>query len=147
MPTPHDDVMVRRCVSCSRQVDPALPLGHVCVLCRGWPGIVYVDWGDCPLPRWRRWVANGLTYAGNRLMRWRAFEASAWCLSKACAVLTEALRERWPYGSPGSEEARVLGCLCPVVDNRHGRGIPRSTGPRWCVARACQLHYWGWTDA
>lgn len=31
--------------------------------------------------------------------------------------------ERIP--NPGSPEAVELGCLCPVLDNHHGQGIPK----------------------
>lgn len=36
--------------------------------------------------------------------------------------MTEQLIEEWPEGAPGSDEARRRGCLCPVLDNAHGKG-------------------------
>lgn len=27
-----------------------------------------------------------------------------------------------PIPNPGSDKARELGCICPVLDNAHGRG-------------------------
>lgn len=53
-----------------------------------------------------------------------------------------------PTPPPGSPEAVALGCLCPVLDNAHGRGaaLRDSTGrvqpnePLYWVADACPLH-------
>lgn len=30
--------------------------------------------------------------------------------------------------NPGSEEAQEQGCICPVMDNNHGQGIPDGKG-------------------
>lgn len=35
----------------------------------------------------------------------------------------------------GSDEARKLGCICPVLDNCHGHG----DGPFWIII-GCPLH-------
>ena len=37
--------------------------------------------------------------------------------------------------SPGSDAAQEQGCLCPVLDNGHGRG----DGPFW-INVECPLH-------
>jgi hypothetical protein len=43
-----------------------------------------------------------------------------------------------PTPPPGSQEALDLGCLCPVVDNCHGRGV----APGIFVYREdCPVHY------
>ena len=39
--------------------------------------------------------------------------------------------------NPGSDEAIALGCICPVLDNGHGRG----PGPFWQV-EGCPVHSW-----
>jgi hypothetical protein len=33
-----------------------------------------------------------------------------------------------PTPNPGSEEARKLGCKCPVMDNHGGQGVPVGNG-------------------
>jgi hypothetical protein len=45
-----------------------------------------------------------------------------------------------PKPTPGSHEARLLGCTCPVIDNHHGRGMPYSDGPRFWISGDCRLH-------
>jgi hypothetical protein len=50
--------------------------------------------------------------------------------------------------NPGSDEARAIGCICPVLDNEHGRGIPwpREDGldpeehPSFYVREDCPVH-------
>jgi hypothetical protein len=50
--------------------------------------------------------------------------------------------------NPGSEEAGKMGCLCPVLDNEHGRGIPypRTDGknpvefPSFWTRDDCPIH-------
>ena len=50
--------------------------------------------------------------------------------------------------NPGSREAVCTGCICPVLDNHHGRGIPwpRDDGldpdehPSFWVSADCPLH-------
>ena len=49
--------------------------------------------------------------------------------------------------NPGSDEARELGCRCPVLDNAHGRGAWGTSGDDavFWTSETCPLH--GWTDA
>lgn len=50
--------------------------------------------------------------------------------------------------NPGSDEAKDLGCLCPRMDNDHGRGFPwpRTDGldpnehPSFWINEDCPLH-------
>lgn len=42
--------------------------------------------------------------------------------------------------NPGSDEARALGCRCPVIDNAHGRGLPYPDGPSFWINAECALH-------
>ena len=44
--------------------------------------------------------------------------------------------------APGSPEAKVQGCLCPVLDNAHGKGgyIDPVYGPQFWVVTTCPLH-------
>jgi hypothetical protein len=48
-----------------------------------------------------------------------------------------------PVPNPGSPEAVKKGCLCPVMDNRRGRGCGR-TGengdPLFYMDEACPVH-------
>lgn len=41
---------------------------------------------------------------------------------------------------PGSPDAIRLGCLCPVVDNHHGAGVPAPNGPMFWMSADCPLH-------
>jgi len=42
---------------------------------------------------------------------------------------------------PGSDLALAAGCLCPVIDNRHGAGMYEGpSGPIFCVSSECPLH-------
>ena len=43
--------------------------------------------------------------------------------------------------APGSTEAIALGCICPVLDNAHGRGY-LGDGERfgWVVVESCPIH-------
>lgn len=44
-----------------------------------------------------------------------------------------------PKPNPGSNEARILGCKCPVLDNSHGHGYMGMEGV--FVMRAdCPMH-------
>lgn len=39
--------------------------------------------------------------------------------------------------TPGSDEARAIGCTCPVMDNNHGK----RPGPwGWWIEERCPLH-------
>lgn len=52
---------------------------------------------------------------------------------------TTPMRE---HPTPGSREALALGCKCPVIDNRHGRGWIGTPGatPLFVKAAHCPLH-------
>lgn len=42
---------------------------------------------------------------------------------------------------PGSDEARKLGCVCPVVDNQRGKGAYIKDGkPQFWIAQSCVVH-------
>ena len=41
---------------------------------------------------------------------------------------------------PGSPEAVKRGCICPVIDNHHGRGC-RDDGKRYITNPGCRLHH------
>ena len=47
--------------------------------------------------------------------------------------------------NPGSEEAVALGCLCPRIDNHHGRGFdyPGVEGKAFWFNGECPLHVKG----
>ena len=48
--------------------------------------------------------------------------------------------------APGSDEALARGCLCPTLDNHHGRGVPINAGGvkrMWWRVQDCPLHGWG----
>lgn len=40
--------------------------------------------------------------------------------------------------NPGSDEALLQGCLCPVLDNNHGRHTPWPG--EWWIREGCPLH-------
>ena len=42
--------------------------------------------------------------------------------------------------NPGSNDARNLGCACPVMDNHYGTGIPHPNGPLFWINGECELH-------
>lgn len=42
-----------------------------------------------------------------------------------------------PLGSPGSDTAVTNGCLCPVLDNAHGKGIG---GGNYWISEQCRIH-------
>jgi len=53
----------------------------------------------------------------------------------------------WPGAGfpPGSSEAVLVGCKCPILDNAHGEGA----GGNWWVSSECRLHAGGgapWSD-
>ena len=54
-----------------------------------------------------------------------------------------------PDPNPGSDEARELGCRCPVLDNAHGRGAWGTSGDDavFWISETCPLHYGGAPDA
>lgn len=41
---------------------------------------------------------------------------------------------------PGSAEAVDLGCTCPIIDNRYGKGWPTEEGPHYWTDENCPLH-------
>lgn len=43
--------------------------------------------------------------------------------------------------NPGSDEAILRGCICPVIDNHYGRGIPLSGGITFWITGGCPVHY------
>ena len=47
------------------------------------------------------------------------------------------MAELFKNPNPGSKEAIALGCLCPVLDNNHGKGA--AMGGYWMTAN-CPLH-------
>lgn len=47
--------------------------------------------------------------------------------------------------NPGSDEALADGCLCPVIDNGHGRGLDVGRPERQFIFDGhCRLHPPGW---
>lgn len=48
-----------------------------------------------------------------------------------------------PIPNPGSDEALAMGCLCPVMDNRRGRGsgyVDLDGNPLWWINGDCPVH-------
>lgn len=41
--------------------------------------------------------------------------------------------------NPGSGEARILGCRCPVLDNHHGKFAPWPPDG-WYIVEDCPVH-------
>lgn len=41
--------------------------------------------------------------------------------------------------NPGSDDAIEAGCICPVLDNSHGRGFMGQEGIFWITA-GCPIH-------
>jgi Zn-finger protein len=41
---------------------------------------------------------------------------------------------------PGSDKALDTGCLCPVLDNAHGRGAQGTNGKLFWICVDCPLH-------
>lgn len=44
-----------------------------------------------------------------------------------------------PTPNPGSKEAQKLGCICPVIDNNHGRSAPWPPD-NWYFTVGCPVH-------
>lgn len=40
--------------------------------------------------------------------------------------------------NPGSDAALLLGCLCPVLDNNHGKHMPWPGA--WWITEGCPVH-------
>jgi hypothetical protein len=56
-----------------------------------------------------------------------------------CELALDEVDEPKPgYPNPGSDAALTMGCLCPVLDNNHGRHLPWQGG--WLTVDACPLH-------
>lgn len=55
-------------------------------------------------------------------------------------MMTMTTEDYIPVPNPGSAEALARGCTCPVLDNTHGKGIPRPDGPKFWVTEGCPLH-------
>lgn len=47
--------------------------------------------------------------------------------------------ELYPDGAPGSDKAVQNGCMCPVVDNCHGKGAYGVEG-QYFINAMCKLH-------
>lgn len=45
--------------------------------------------------------------------------------------------------NPGSDEAIEAGCLCPVMDNAHGKGcfVDEEGNPAFWISKECPIHY------
>jgi len=50
-----------------------------------------------------------------------------------------AADDGWGKPNPGSEAARSMGCLCPVLDNGHGRRAPYPPDG-WWITQGCPVH-------
>lgn len=46
----------------------------------------------------------------------------------------------YTYPHPGSVEAGLRGCTCPVIDNHHGKGVQTSEGKIFWLTEGCPLH-------
>jgi hypothetical protein len=47
--------------------------------------------------------------------------------------------------NPGSDEAIAAGCICPILDNGHGKGVQRETYTGriitdWWINDDCPIH-------
>lgn len=56
--------------------------------------------------------------------------------AEAAKRLLDATKSDTP--NPGSDEAMKMGCLCPVLDNNHGKHLPWTGG--WWVNEDCPVH-------
>lgn len=50
-----------------------------------------------------------------------------------------------PFLNPGSDEALAAGCICPVMDNNHGKYPPYPPSPThpegaWWHTSGCPVH-------
>lgn len=46
--------------------------------------------------------------------------------------------------NPGSREALDQGCLCPVMDNNHGKQPPFDDPDGWYIHAECPVHAGGY---
>jgi len=42
--------------------------------------------------------------------------------------------------NPGSDAALDAGCICPVLDNAHGRGVILDGRPQFWMVHGCPIH-------
>ena len=42
--------------------------------------------------------------------------------------------------NPGSQAAINRGCICPVIDNHHGEGVPMVDGVSFWMNDGCPVH-------
>lgn len=42
---------------------------------------------------------------------------------------------------PGSTDAQMRGCTCPVIDNHYGKGRPGGKGTVFIYTVGCPLHW------
>jgi hypothetical protein len=43
--------------------------------------------------------------------------------------------------NPGTNEAIAQGCICPVIDNHYGKGVPQMDGTRaFWIEENCPMH-------
>ena len=48
----------------------------------------------------------------------------------------------WPATpNPGSERAIAQGCICPVLDNCHGKFAPYGEPNGWIITMGCPIHH------
>lgn len=46
-----------------------------------------------------------------------------------------------PQPNPGSKEALIIGCKCPVIDNHYGKGIDMDLSePQFWISGDCPIH-------
>lgn len=50
-----------------------------------------------------------------------------------------------PKPNPGSQLAREMGCVCPVLDNNHGEFAP-APPDGWYIREDCELHVARYAD-
>lgn len=55
-------------------------------------------------------------------------------------MTTNALCALLEHPKQGSDEAIEMGCICPVLDNRHGLGAVIEGGVGYWTTEGCPLH-------
>lgn len=60
-------------------------------------------------------------------------------MSQRCTVCGCQWRDSHTCPAPGSESAGKAGCLCPVLDNCHGRWSPLGDDI-WVIRDGCPVH-------
>src|SRR4030042_5309840 len=89
---------------------------------------------------------------------WTTLSAFVWHVGMDCvvsrtvlsrrAITICAMKERIKMSeelkvpNPGSKEALVQGCICPVLDNEHGKGVYQNEKGEWqfWINTDCPLH-------